>query len=1208
MYMLYSFLLSLLLLLGGSVFCDELRISTADEFIKISNDVNSGMNYKGTTVILDSDIDFDGKTFEPIGISNMPTHIIEINTTSLFLGTIDGQGHTIRNLLMDSSSNYIGLIGFSRGTVVKNIVIDSSCSITSSFNSSNMFYIGSIIGYCTSLNNSCIIENAVNMGEVSFKENRSDNSLNIGGFVGSLSYSQYSTYEIILRNCANYGPVVQAGKSSYFYMSGIAAYVWGSTKTIIHFQNCLNYGTLSIKNTNSSGSIYIGGISASSRYTNIENSVSFGKFFLNNLTYMKYVGGITGYTNFNSHIINCYWDKDITETVCGIIGSYSTYIMKCSSFDSSTFELNDNVSVGTYTGNSLFAALNAGADHYLIRDYSHWVLNKNANTVSFTINGRTQPFTLSSQIILLPNLASEKNPLFDGWYMDGSYELPLESLEITEDRALYGKWEDDTNSYTISFDTRGGIPNEPITGKLGDVVTLPNNTERENCQFELWVDAYGDIVPWEFTVPAHNLTLRAVWSCTHINSAVDLVDFSKVINSWIRDFEGTTVYLDSDIVFTDEFLEQFDVIGDGNFYFCGTFDGQGHTISNLKIDSTPQYAGLFGYSHNLVVKNVVMDSSCSFTTSYNSTKEGYVGSFIAFFQGFEGSCIVENSVNMANLKFSGFVADRRNLFIGGIVGCISMMGKYEASIKNCANYGSITFSGYTIDAHVGGIAGEISMRSSQIGFIQNCLNYGSITFNGIVSSSFYIGGIIGFTSSTIIENSVSTGKITLTTPSKVTYEYVGGIAGYIYSSDEVISHCIWTSEVGYDNIANESLRFGVSNSSLITTLNTTTTDDLNEYAESNNTWSRWAMLELNGGNINGLGEETLVGGLLKSLPVPVKEGYTFLYWCTDEECNEEFYPESTEESSVSMLYAEWEINNYTVTFDFNNGTTLSIVLSFNEIIDYPEDLRMEGFSFNGWIPNPERIGARDISVRAQWEINNYTVTFNGNGGTPSKGFLIVTYNSTYGELPTASRNGHTFVGWFTEEVDGEEVTSETTFRIADNQTLYAQWSINRYTITLDFNNGTEISAILSFNESIDYPKDMKREGFEFIGWSPNLERMPAENLTIRAQWNITNPSEYIEIVFSKNDLNEEEVKKIIAKYTSDEFAIKKFEVDMNTGELKVTARFGDKEKASEFITSIDKKGDIQNSHIKNYGFIYDLNSFSSTLYLLPFIIIAVISV
>ena len=70
--------------------------------------------------------------------------------------------------------------------------------------------------------------------------------------------------------------------------------------------------------------------------------------------------------------------------------------------------------------------------------------------------------------------------------------------------------------------------------------------------------------------------------------------------------------------------------------------------------------------------------------------------------------------------------------------------------------------------------------------------------------------------------------------------------------------------------------------------------------------------------------------------------------------------------------------------------------------------------------------------------------------------------------------------------------------------------------------------------------------------------------------------------FSKKDLSEEDVREIIEKYTKEEFTIKKFEVDKNTGELTVIIKFEDQEKASEFVRKVyqDKRADDGISYLR----------------------------
>ena len=133
------------------------RITNASVFISFADNVNQGTNYDGTTVLLVSDLSFSGMAVEPIGKTS----------TINFRGTFDGQGHVISDLKMNSTSQYMGLFGYSIGSTTRNVVLDSSCSITSSYNSDSSNFVGSIIGYCVTKSGHCVIENNVNMASVS---------------------------------------------------------------------------------------------------------------------------------------------------------------------------------------------------------------------------------------------------------------------------------------------------------------------------------------------------------------------------------------------------------------------------------------------------------------------------------------------------------------------------------------------------------------------------------------------------------------------------------------------------------------------------------------------------------------------------------------------------------------------------------------------------------------------------------------------------------------------------------------------------------------------------------------------------------------------------------------------------------------------------------------------------------------------------------
>ena len=131
-----------------------------------------------------------------------------------------------------------------------------------------------------------------------------------------------------------------------------------------------------------------------------------------------------------------------------------------------------------------------------------------------------------------------------------------------------------------------------------------------------------------------------------------------------------------------------------------------------------------------------------------------------------------------------------------------------------------------------------------------------------------------------------------------------------------------------------------------------------------------------------------------------------------------------------------------------------------------------------------------IGITATAVPKTYTVSFHVNysGGT-NPASRTVTYNSTYGTLPTPTRRGYTFGGWYTTKALTTPVKSSTKVTTAGGHTLYAKWTANTYTVTLDANGGTVTPATLSvvydgkygdgYNDSLP---SAKRDGYTFTGW------------------------------------------------------------------------------------------------------------------------------
>ena len=143
--------------------------------------------------------------------------------------------------------------------------------------------------------------------------------------------------------------------------------------------------------------------------------------------------------------------------------------------------------------------------------------------------------------------------------------------------------------------------------------------------------------------------------------------------------------------------------------------------------------------------------------------------------------------------------------------------------------------------------------------------------------------------------------------------------------------------------------------------------------------------------------------------------------------------------------------------------------------------------------------AGNVTITAQWTINQYTITFNTAGGTE-----IAPITQNYGTEVTApsdpTREGYTFAGW-----DKQIPTTMP----AGNVTITAQWTINTYTFTYII-EGVETEVEYEYAAQIEVPTAPSKDGYTFAGWNPEIpSTMPANDLTVAAVFTPNNMAEHI---------------------------------------------------------------------------------------------------
>lgn len=222
--------------------------------------------------------------------------------------------------------------------------------------------------------------------------------------------------------------------------------------------------------------------------------------------------------------------------------------------------------------------------------------------------------------------------------------------------------------------------------------------------------------------------------------------------------------------------------------------------------------------------------------------------------------------------------------------------------------------------------------------------------------------------------------------------------------------------------------------------------------------------------------ETVAAGSSTTLPTSTRTGYRLAGWYTAASGGSKVGDagDSYTPTAAVKLYAHWNANTYTVTYN-GNGNTRGSTANSSHTYGTAKALTYNGFTktghvFDHWNTKSDDSGTDysdgqsvsnltsthrgTVTLYAQWRAATYKVTFDANGGTTPTASKNVTYGSTYGTLPTPTRDGYGFEGWYTSKTGGTRVTSSTSVTITAAQTLYAHWAADQYTISYNANGGS----------------------------------------------------------------------------------------------------------------------------------------------------------
>lgn len=683
---------------------DEFILSDAADLFGLAQLVNSApyVDFFDKIVKLSKDIDLTGYDWIPIG-----------GSSAAFRGTLDGNGHTVTiNINKDCTAEeeYIGLVGaLGEGGRIKNLSVQGEISVVNTRPDTHTAYVGGIVSRMSSKTGG--ISNCKSSVEID-----AENCRYVGGIVGGLIKTKKTGGKI--EQCLNRANIkirVTANMKD-LNVAGVLSCGYKGYPIIDH---CWNEGAITVTLEND---VTIGGkIAGIVGYaSNVTNCANYGAISVaNNFKFKGTAAGIIAapYSDKKWIAANNYNVGDISgpeEKTYGLspipkrgIISNSYYLCKLNDKETAKYvnsNAEQNITVTTEDGKTVYKV---GGD-VLVN-----VLNENRGTYIKWINKQEAP----------------NNPVhITRW--DGSFEPGVEGV------------------ITLVYDPNGGggaavTEQQQVEGDTGGSFTIKSDTElgfkHENGTFLGWSKTAGGAVAFKLEndgsiTPAsvivkkdETLTLYAVWSPIWAGSGTEaapyeIPDVGKLtalqtqVNENGFSYSGKWFRLTNNVDLNNEPWTPIGV--DTGHPFSGSLDGGGKTISGLNVNTTKQWAGLFGRVEPPVGTAVIMRELTIENGSVKTTRAtSWCGGLVAQTTG----DITLNRVTVKNLTIEGV----------GIGGTGGLVGGSSAVMTDCRNEG-----GSVTGEYAGGLAGKGSTNGQDYVF-SGCTNSAAVT------GRLYAGGMTG---------------------------------------------------------------------------------------------------------------------------------------------------------------------------------------------------------------------------------------------------------------------------------------------------------------------------------------------------------------------------------------------------------------------------------------------------------------------------------
>ena len=291
-------------------------------------------------------------------------------------------------------------------------------------------------------------------------------------------------------------------------------------------------------------------------------------------------------------------------------------------------------------------------------------------------------------------------------------------------------------------------------------------------------------------------------------------------------------------------------------------------------------------------------------------------------------------------------------------------------------------------------------------------------------------------------------------------------------------------------------------------------DDIVLYAKWNAVSYKITYKDYNNATLSGtLGKGTPTThtyGSVTELVAPEKKGYTFIGWHTDKACTKPVSEIAADAYTAAFtLYAKWEVNSYGIEYYDMGGDAFSGVYGKNTPVTYKYTAKTAlvnptkiGYTFGGWYNEAgtkvTALAAKaftdTIRLYAKWNPVSYTITYKDQNNAAFTGKNPTGYPTKHvydvdTVLPTPTRVGYTFLGWYSDKACTKAIDTIPACSITANVTVYAKWQVNPRSINYYDMGGEAFSGTFSKTAPTEYKYSAAvtlinptKTGYTFGGW------------------------------------------------------------------------------------------------------------------------------